>query len=144
MRMLLKDQKIYKMDLVQNALAISESDSGLFNQVQGKNMFGYFKDGQLERMEVEGNGESIYYAKDDSNAYIGVNKAICSNMIIYFTSERKVDRIFFLTEPDASLYPINQFPKEDSKLKNFAWYISRKPKSKQDLLSLQPQGVNNH
>jgi lipopolysaccharide export system protein LptA len=138
MSMLLKNNKLYKMNLVQNALAVSESDSGLFNQVQGKNMYGYFNDGRLERMEVQGNGESIYYAKDDSDAYIGVNKVICSNMVIYFSSDRKVDRIFFLTEPDAGLYPINQFPQAESKLKNFKWFISRKPKSKQDLLSPQP------
>lgn len=137
MRMYLRDQKLYKMDLLQAALAVNESDSGLYNQVQGKDMFGFFKDGQLERMEVEGNGESIYYAKDDSNAYIGVNKAICSNMTIYFSSDKKVDRIYFLTQPDATLYPLSQFPKEESRLKYFQWFIKRKPTSKEELLSPQ-------
>jgi hypothetical protein len=94
-------------------------------------------------MEVEGNGESIYYAKDDSNAYIGVNKAICSNMVIYFTDDRKVGRIYFLTEPDASLYPVNQFPKEESKLKNFNWFIAKKPRSKADLLIPSSSPSNN-
>jgi hypothetical protein len=138
MSMLLKNQKLYKMDLVQNALAVNESDSGLYNQVQGKNMYGYFDEGRLKRMEVEGNGESIYYAQDDSDAYIGVNKAICSNMVIYFTDDRKVDRIYFLTEPDAGLYPINQFPADESKLKNFKWFIERKHESKEDLLTQHP------
>lgn len=134
MTMLLQNGKISKMDLIQNALAVSEADSGLYNQVQGKNMFGYFVDGQFEKMEVEGNGESIYCAQDDSNAFIGVNKAICSNMIIYFSDDRKVDRIFFITEPDATLYPLTQFPSSESKLKNFRWLIAKKPKSKEDLL----------
>lgn len=136
MRMLLKDEKLYKMDLVRNALVVNQTDSGLYNQIQGKDMHGYFDNGVLKRMEVQGNGESIYYAKDDSNAYIGVNKAICSNMVVYFTDDKQVDRIYFLTEPDAGLYPINQFPKEESKLKNFHWFISRKPKSKEDLVKL--------
>jgi lipopolysaccharide export system protein LptA len=143
MRMLLKNDKLYKMDLVQNALAVNQADTGLYNQVQGKDMHGFFNEGQLQRMEVEGNGESIYYAKDDSNAYIGVNKAICSNMVIYFTDDRKVGRIYFLTEPDASLYPVNQFPKEESKLKNFNWFIAKKPRSKADLLIPSSSPSNN-
>lgn len=134
MNMYLRGNELDKMELLQTALAINESDSGLYNQIQGKNMMGYFTDGRLKRMEVKGNGESIYYAKDDSNAYIGVNKAICSNMTIYFSEDRKVDRIYFLTEPDATLYPLKDFPKEESKLKNFGWFISKKPKSKEDLL----------
>ena len=97
-------------------------------------MFGYFADGQLERLEVIGNGESIYYAKDDSNSYIGVNKAICSNMNIYFTDDKQVDRIYFLTKPDAALYPLSQFPKEEASLKNFQWLIGKKPKSREELL----------
>lgn len=138
MRMIMKNDKLYGMDLVQNALAVNQAGYGLYNQIQGKDMHGFFNEGQLQRMEVEGNGESIYYAKDDSNAYIGVNKAICSNMVIYFTDDRRVGRIYFLTEPDASLYPVNQFPKEESKLKNFNWFIDKKPMSKADLLIQHP------
>ena len=133
MTMLLKSQKLYKMDMIQNAFAVNESDSNFYNQIQGKDMYGYFNEGQLQRMEVDGNGESVYYAKDDSNAYIGVNKAICSNMVIYFTADRKVDRIYFLTEPDATLYPLNKFPASESKLRNFKWLIAKKPRSKEDL-----------
>lgn len=134
MNMYLKGRQLHRMDLLQNAFAVEESDSGIYNQVSGKDMQGYFKEGYLQRMEVQGNGESIYYAKDDSNAYIGVNKAICSNMTILFTNDKKVDRIYFLTQPDATLYPLNEFPKEESKLKNFQWLIAKKPKSREELM----------
>ncbi len=134
MRMFLRGEQLYKMELLQTALAVNESDSGLYNQIQGKDMFGFFTDGQLERLEVMGNGESIYYAKDDSNSYIGVNKAICSNMNIYFTKDKQVDRIYFLTKPDATLYPLSQFPEEEARLRNFQWLIGKKPKSREDLL----------
>jgi lipopolysaccharide export system protein LptA len=133
MNMILKNEKLYKMDLIQNAFAINQADSGLFNQIQGKDMYGYFNEGHLQRMQVNGNGESIYFAKDDSNAFLGVNKAICSNMVVYFTEDRKVDRIYFITQPDATLFPLSQFPKEESRLKNFTWLIAKKPRSKEDL-----------
>lgn len=136
-RMYLRGQQLHRMDLIQTALAVSESDSGLYNQVQGKDMYGYFEDGQLQRMEVIGNGESIYFAKDDSSSYIGVNKAICSNMMIYFSSDKSIDRIYFLTQPDATLYPLSQFPDEEATLKNFQWLLNKKPKSKEELLKPQ-------
>jgi len=132
---LLKNKKIDRMNLLQNAFASSIADSGMYNQARGKNMYGYFKNGYLDRMEVIGNGESIYYAKDDKGSFIGVNKAICSNMILYFDTARKVDRIYFITQPDATLYPLRQFPPEESRLKNFVWLDSLRPKSKEDLFS---------
>lgn len=131
--LILKNKKIDKMNLLQNAFAASEADSGLFNQARGKNMYGYFKDSELQRMEIIGNGESIYYAKDEGGGFIGVNKAVCSNMILYFDTTRKIDRIYFITQPDATLYPLSSFPQEESKLRNFVWLDALRPRSKQDL-----------
>ncbi|HYV94417.1 MAG TPA: OstA-like protein [Chitinophagales bacterium] len=130
---MLKNKKIDKMNLLQNAFASNLADSGMYNQARGKNMFGYFKNSELERMEIIGNGESIYYAKDDNGGLIGVNKAVCSNMILYFDTAKKIDRIYFITQPDATLYPISSFPKEESRLKNFVWLDALRPKSKEDL-----------
>ena len=62
-----------------------------------------------------------------------MNKAICSNMILYFDSTKKIDRIYFITQPDATLYPLRQFPPEESRLKNFVWLESLRPKSKEEL-----------
>ncbi|MBA3648998.1 MAG: LPS export ABC transporter periplasmic protein LptC [Chitinophagales bacterium] len=132
----LRNKTLYKMELIQNAFAANQADSTvaeLFNQVQGKNMYGYFDKGELRKMECIGNGESVYYAKDDSSRFIGVNKAVCSNITIHF-EDKKVDRIYFITQPDATFFPLDQFPAEESRLKNFEWLIDKKPKSKEDLL----------
>jgi len=130
----LRDNKIDKLNMIQNAFAANLADTGMYNQVKGRNMYGYFKDGNLDHMDVIGNGESIYYAEDDEGAFFGVNKAVCSNMVLYFDSTRGVQRIYFITEPDATLYPLSQFPKEESRLRNFVWLESLRPKSKEDLL----------
>ncbi|MCY7409408.1 MAG: hypothetical protein LH473_03985, partial [Chitinophagales bacterium] len=104
-----------------------------YNQVRGKKMIGFFKEGNLNRMEVLGNGESIYYATDDKGGFIGVNKAVCSNMVLYFDTARKIERIVFITQPDATLYPLSAFPQDESRLKNFIWLDAIRPKSKLDL-----------
>ncbi|HEY4798593.1 MAG TPA: OstA-like protein, partial [Bacteroidia bacterium] len=74
--------EIKKMYMTNNAMIISKEDSVKYNQIKGKDMTGYFKDNNIVKIFVEGNGQTIYFAKDKKK-FIGVNKADCSNMMIY-------------------------------------------------------------
>ena len=48
-------------------------------------MTAYFKkNSNIDHIDVNGNGESIYFALDEANKLIGMNKVECSNMIISF------------------------------------------------------------
>jgi hypothetical protein len=47
MRMLLKDQKLYKMDLIQNAFTVNESDTGLYNRYREKTCLATLQRGSL-------------------------------------------------------------------------------------------------
>src|SRR5205085_2150852 len=71
---LLKNKVVDQIKMLKAGFVSSKADSSLFNQMKGKNMYGYFETGEMKRLLVDGNGESVYYAKDDSGAYIGVNK----------------------------------------------------------------------
>jgi lipopolysaccharide export system protein LptA len=130
--MFLRNRHMDHLKLLKNAFVINIADSTHYNQVKGKNMTGYFKNNQLDRLHVSGNGESLYFAKSDSGKNVGVNKATCSNMMLYF-ADKKVDHIVFLVKPDAVLNPPGQMKPEDLKLKDFQWLENRRPKSKRDL-----------
>ena len=130
----LKNKKLDKMNMYNAAFIISPDDTiNYFNQVKGKNMFGTFKDGKLDRLLVEGNGQSIYFAKEESGKYIGVNSAECSNILVRF-KDNKTDKITFITEPDATFSPLDQVEAGELKLKNFKYQDVLRPKSKQDAL----------
>lgn len=120
------NKQLKHFTMVKNALIVNMVDTLRFNQIQGKKMTGFFKDGDLHRLYVEGNGESIYYGEDDGKKLIGVNKAVCSNMMISI-KEDKVERITFLDKPTAVLYPPEDVPEEALKLKLFKWLLSDKP-----------------
>lgn len=130
----IKNKKLDQMNLYNSALIVSENDSVKFNQIKGKNMFGYFEEGKLVRLSVVGNGESVYYAKEDSGDYIGANKTICSNMEITF-KDQKVHKVAFIKAPEAVFYPLDQFPVEEQKLKGFIWKPEMRPKKKEDIFS---------
>ena len=128
-RMLLNKDQINKAFLNKNAFITSRVDSNAFNQISGENMTAYFKENQLTNIEVLGNGESIYYVKDEkSTSSVGVNKIICSNMNI-IVKNRAIDNINFYEKPDATLHPINKIQAKDLLLKGFTW------KNKPDVLS---------
>ena len=124
---ILKNGEINRAYVNTNSFVISHDTLTRFNQIKGRNMVAYFKEGDLDYVDVLGNGESIYYAKDDAdNSLIGLNYIICSNMIIYF-KKNQLNQISFLRKPDAKFIPPQQISPSDRELKNFKWREEIKP-----------------
>jgi lipopolysaccharide assembly outer membrane protein LptD (OstA) len=125
------NQKINTVDFLNNSFIIAKEDTNKFSQVKGKNMKGYFKNNQLSRLFVSGNGQTIYYVKDKEKL-IGVNRAVCSQINVLLV-DQKINRIIFLTQPDATFYPINKIPEEEKKLNGFIWYENQRPLTKYEI-----------
>lgn len=108
-----------------------EPDSVRFNQIKGRNMTGYIRNNQLFRIFVDGNGQSLYYARD-KDGLIGLNKAESSSITISM-EENKVKRIAFISNPEGTLSPILQLQEEDTKLPGFEWMDLLRPKTILDI-----------
>lgn len=80
----------------------------------------------LDRVLVDGNGQSIYYAVDDKNQLIGLNHVESSRMNIEFANN-KVGQIRFYGRPDAQLIPPKEFTDDAQKLDGFRWRETEKP-----------------
>jgi len=128
--MLIKHNTIDRIFLVANAFVISVDTLVNFNQIKGRRMTAYFAKGKIHRVLVEGNGESIYFALDEEEGSTsGMNKIICSNIIIRF-AEGKVNNFTFLVKPEASFIPPHELKVEEKTLKGFSWKASEKPRRK--------------
>jgi lipopolysaccharide export system protein LptA len=126
-RMLIKNNTINKIYLVANAFVISQDTLLNFNQIKGRRMTADITGGKMSRVFVQGNGESLYYALDDKNHLLmGMNKIICSNIIIRF-KDGKVNNLSFLVKPEANFIPPHELKKEDTILKGFSWKAEAKP-----------------
>lgn len=126
--------RIDKLYMKENSMIVSEEDSAMYNQIKGRYMTGYFKEQRLHRVYVEGNGETIYFAGEEGAQPDNVNKAKASNLIIQI-SENKVKNITFLTQPDATLYPLDLVNISEMKLDGFDWRIEDRPESKFDIFN---------
>jgi lipopolysaccharide export system protein LptA len=118
-----------------SAFIVSEEDEGMYNQIKGNEIFGFFNDGELYRVNVSGNAETLYYPVDNQEI-IGINKAASSRLVI-FMKENRPDRIRFLTRPEATLYPLDEVPAGDRLLPNFQWLDHIRPKSSEDVFNRQ-------
>ncbi len=123
--MFMNNNKLDSFYLVNNAFVISREGAKEFNQVKGKNMKGFFEDNKIKFICVYGNGQSIYYAKEDT-AYMGVNVVDCSEMEFYF-SKNKIDKGKFITQPDAVFYPLDEMKSDELRLKGFKWLYKQRP-----------------
>lgn len=122
--------------LTLNSFIISKQDSGRFDQIKGKEMIGYITNKKLTKINVDGNGQTLYYAREKENI-IGLNKSESSKISIEF-KDGEIDRIIFLSKPVGELKPLIDLKDQDKQLSGFDWKIKLRPLSKFDIFQKNP------
>lgn len=127
-----KNEVIKTMNFQGLAFVCSEEEHKKYNQIKGREMVAHFTEGELQRIDVTGNGETIYYIKDQ-DVITTVNRAESSTLTIY-VADNKIKSITFREKPTSNLLPIEKVQTEDVLLKGFNWKIDRRPASKEDVI----------
>ncbi len=127
-KILLNKGAVDKMYVYENAFIISqnETDTSKYTQVKGREMLAYFTKGELNRLDVNGNGESIYYAFDEEKTLIGLNNVVCSNMKMYIV-DGDMSMVKFYDRPIASFTPPQLIDNTKTRLQGFKWEMYKKP-----------------
>jgi len=124
-------KSIRSIELKGAAFIVSEEDSLRYNQIRGKIMNGYFQKNKLYLINVQGNGQTLYFIKEKEELK-AVNRADCSDLKVYL-KDSKVDKITFITKPDATLFPLDQVDVKELKLKDFNWKKKDRPNSAKEI-----------
>ncbi|MCI5059076.1 MAG: hypothetical protein MRY83_23385, partial [Flavobacteriales bacterium] len=144
-----------RFDMNSNSFIISEVDSisKKYNQIKGQNMIGFFKKGALKKVNVKGNGMSIYYAVEKSKktendsvkireeSYIGMNRADGEDMDLYI-DDNKVKKIVIKKPSPSTLFPLEELKKDDLKLPGFKWRDAERPKKWDDIFYWEEENSN--
>ncbi|MET3128127.1 lipopolysaccharide export system protein LptA [Arcicella rosea] len=131
---LLKNNKISVMNMKGKSFVIATDTLTNYNQIKGRKMVVRFtNDSKIERVNVEGNGESIYYAVDEKNTLTGMNRVQCGKMNMNF-AKNKISRISFLAKPDGKFIPPKELREEDKELDGFRWRVTEIP-TKESILA---------
>jgi lipopolysaccharide export system protein LptA len=128
-----KNKKADRMFAYENGFAINKSGENMFNQISGKTINGYFKDGAIDYMRSRGSpAQSIYYVRDESQAIVGVNNAIGDVIDMRFLN-KELNKVVFVRDVKGTLYPFRQTPADKKLLRNFKWQDDKRPKTKFEL-----------
>ncbi|MCZ4245347.1 OstA-like protein [Pedobacter punctiformis] len=129
-----KKNKLNNLQAFRNAFLVNTpKDSLRFNQIKGRYMTGFFNDGKLKNLYVDGNAESIYYTQDDSTkVYKEMNQTVSSRIKFVF-KENDIEDIIYIKSIEGALNPENTVNK-DNVLKGFSWKPKERPKSKKDAI----------
>jgi lipopolysaccharide export system protein LptA len=128
--MLIERNTISKIFMNVNSFVISQDTSKNYNQIKGRKMVADFRVGKLNKVFVNGNGESIYFAIDEKTGLLtGMNNVTCSNILIRF-KEGKVSSISFIKQPDGNFIPPHELEEENTRLQDFKWRADERPLKK--------------
>ncbi len=129
----LVNQKLDNMLLQNNAFIVNtQLDSSKFNQIKGRRISGFFTDGQLNRVFVDGNAESIYYTVE-KDQFSGMARSISSRIKILFENNKMTD-VISIKQFEDTYYPIGMIPDDQEFLDGFIWKPELRPKSKEEII----------
>lgn len=131
-------EKLDSLKVFNNAFLISkDSLSDGYNQIKGQVLIGLFKDNELYNVDIIKNAEVIYYAYNDENELVGIDKSKSATINIQI-EESEITEISKLKQIDGMIYPEEDFPKNARLFRGFDWRGEEQPMSVEDLFKDDP------
>jgi lipopolysaccharide export system protein LptA len=131
-QMTYSDGQMDKLYLLNNSFIISKEGENDFQQIKSSNMEGFFVDNELKELHAKDEAETLYYIFDDKMLLIGINKTHSEKVKIVFDSSA-VNHIVFYNTPEGKMSPEEMMSENETKLDNFRWEQSVRPKYPTDV-----------
>ena len=128
----LNDSTIDWTHVIGQALFVQMNDSVHFNQIAGREMKAYFKNGEIDYADVKGNVEAVFYPLDSDSTMIGMNTTEGSNLKTYFKM-RSVNKIVMIDHSNGVMYPMEKLDEKKMYLSNFNWFERIRPVDPEDV-----------
>lgn len=129
----MNDSTMDSVLVLRQAISVERMDSIHYNQVAGKEIRFYFKEGQMDMTRVIGNVMLNYYPTDEDSLMIGMNHLESTDLKL-FMNEGKIDKIW-APASTGKLTPVPLIPPKELYLENFVWFDYVRPKDKDDIFN---------
>lgn len=118
------------------AFAVQCVDTSYYNQLRGIDLKAYMRGQTINRIEVAGNAESIFYPLEDDGSMIGLNTTKSGYLTIW-VKDNKLERLKIWPSPEGSLTPIPDLNPDQKTLKDFFWFDYIRPLDKDDIYTVR-------
>ena len=116
-----------------NAFIISQDSIEGFNQIKGQDITSRFRDGNIHRVNVDGDAaETLYWIRDDEGALIGIDISKSATMVIEMNGN-SISVIKGYKDISETMYPESDLNENARKLQGFQWHDEARPKDKNDI-----------
>ena len=132
-----KNQTIDYLHGIGSALTVKREGYNEYDQMSGKEMLAYVRDGDIYLVDVQGNAETVFYPREDDGSYVGVNRTQSSFVKVYL-QDRHIDHVVFTTATTGVMIPLNQALPEEQFLSSFFWAEDERPRRPMDIF-LHPE-----
>lgn len=133
------DSTIDSVCVERQALLVEHYDSIYYNQVNGRLMKAFFKDGEIYENMADGNVHVIYFPLDDDSVMVGLNYTETTQLRM-FMEQRQLKRIW-TPAATGTFYDVSIIPQDALRLENFAWFDYIRPRDKFDLFEWRPKAA---
>ena len=133
------DSTIDSVRVERQALLVEHYDSIYYNQVNGRLMKAFFKDGEIYENMADGNVHVIYFPLDDDSVMVGLNYTETTQLRM-FMEQRQLKRIW-TPAATGTFYDVSIIPQDALRLENFAWFDYIRPRDKFDLFEWRPKAA---
>jgi lipopolysaccharide export system protein LptA len=124
-----KNRQTDRLELYNNAFIAQQADSIRFDQIKGRSLTGYFKNNELYKIIIKGNGEILYYLLDGETV-AGVEQSKCANIEMKL-EKGKISEIFEYENPEGFIDP--PLPLTPIRLDGYKWLDRLRPKKRDDI-----------
>ena len=129
MRIFTKNQQLERAEFMGDPIMVADVDGTYYNQVTGKKMIAFFREGELYRNDVEGNVQTLYFRTiDEQSKEVAELTYLESASASFYLEDQQLVGITYRNEIPFSLYPIGLVPAtQATQLPNFKWIPERRP-----------------
>ena len=113
--------------LPQNGMMMELVDEDFYNQLGARQMFATLEDGQLKRLEAEGNVMAIMLPEENDSSYNKLVHAESSFLDVLF-NDNDFERLKMWPQVEGTVTPIGQVKEADKFLKGAVWLEAIRPK----------------
>ena len=132
-RSFFNDSTLDSVQVLRQALSVEKIDSIHYNQVAGKEMHFYFKEGDMYLSTTTGNVYFNYYPYNEDSVMVEMNHTE-TTLLKLFIENRRVHYVW-MPAATGTMYPVPLIPPEELYLSNFAWFDYIRPIDKMDVFN---------
>ncbi len=137
-----------------SAITIQQEEDEYYNQMAGKEIIAWIRDGELRQIDVNGNAETVFFPREDNNEssnrtknpnenkgdISGVNKTQ-SSFVKIFIKDQKMERILFTTATTGTMFPLDDISIEQTHLNGFFTADLQRPTNPDDVFRQAEKAV---